>query len=153
MTTRADKYNIGLAGEFYVLSCLLRMGFDASLTLGNKKNVDITVLGAEDDESDTVRTTALVEVKTVAGKHDWPIQNRARKPGRFFVLVSFRGKAQDSSERPDLWVLDTKTVEGIKKNYNAGRTNIPRSAVPAAALYNWQPLIDHLTRKTRPASR
>ena len=33
----------GIASEFYVLSMLLRKGADATLTLGNKKNIDIFV--------------------------------------------------------------------------------------------------------------
>lgn len=37
-------YNTNLASEFYVLSMLYRMGFDANLTLGNKKSVDIAVV-------------------------------------------------------------------------------------------------------------
>ena len=37
-------YNTNLASEFYVLSMLYRLGFDANLTLGNKKSVDITVV-------------------------------------------------------------------------------------------------------------
>ena len=37
-------YNTNLAAEFYVLSMLHRLGFDASLTLGNKKAVDIVVV-------------------------------------------------------------------------------------------------------------
>jgi hypothetical protein len=36
-------YNTNLASEFYVLSMLYRLGFDANLTLGNKKSVDIAV--------------------------------------------------------------------------------------------------------------
>ena len=34
-------YNTNLASEFYVLSMLYRCGLDASLTLGNKKSVDV----------------------------------------------------------------------------------------------------------------
>jgi hypothetical protein len=40
-------YNTNLASEFYVLSMLHRFGCDASLTLGNKKSVDIVVVPAE----------------------------------------------------------------------------------------------------------
>ena len=38
------KYETNLASEFYVLSTLHRLGADASLTLGNKKSVDIVVV-------------------------------------------------------------------------------------------------------------
>lgn len=34
-------YDTNLAAEFYVLSCLHRLGGAANLTLGNKKAVDI----------------------------------------------------------------------------------------------------------------
>ena len=36
-------YNTNLAGEFFILSVLYRLGADANLTLGNKKSVDIVV--------------------------------------------------------------------------------------------------------------
>jgi hypothetical protein len=38
------RYHTNLAAEFYVLSCLHRLGLDAHLTLGNRKGVDIVVL-------------------------------------------------------------------------------------------------------------
>ena len=37
------KYNTNLASEFYVLSMLHRVGLNATLTLGNRKSVDIVV--------------------------------------------------------------------------------------------------------------
>ncbi|MFC1789277.1 hypothetical protein ACFLZE_05135 [Thermodesulfobacteriota bacterium] len=36
------KYNTNLAAEFHVLSILHRLGYEATLTLGNKKAVDIS---------------------------------------------------------------------------------------------------------------
>ena len=53
-------YNTNLAAEFYVLSMLHRLGFDASLTLGNKKAVDVVVVR----DSGNVMT---VDVKGLAG--------------------------------------------------------------------------------------
>lgn len=38
-----NKYDIGMAGEFGVCSELYKRGYDASITLGNKKAVDIYV--------------------------------------------------------------------------------------------------------------
>ena len=37
-------YETNLASEFYILSVLHRLGVDATLTLGNKKSVDILVV-------------------------------------------------------------------------------------------------------------
>lgn len=42
-STRGSGYDTNLAAEFYVLSCLHRIGLAANLTLGNKKGVDIIV--------------------------------------------------------------------------------------------------------------
>ena len=52
----------GLAGEFYVLAQLTARGFDASLTLGNTKGVDILVMN--NDKNIGFR----VEVKTSSSK-------------------------------------------------------------------------------------
>jgi len=43
MSSRLDKNQVGLAGEFYVLAQLSARGFIGTLTLGNTKGVDILV--------------------------------------------------------------------------------------------------------------
>lgn len=92
-------YNTNLAAEFYVLSMLHRLGFDASLTLGNKKSVDIVVVR----ETGTVVT---VDVKGLAGKTSWPVDNVKKKAkGHFLVFVSFLGKITDHSVAPEVYVV------------------------------------------------
>ena len=61
-------YNTNLAAEFYVLSMLHRLGADASLTLGNKKAVDILVVRG-------AGKALTIDVKGVAGRFDWPADN------------------------------------------------------------------------------
>lgn len=60
----ANRYNIGMAGEFGVCSELYKRGYDASITLGNKKAVDIYVAIANDRyisiEVKTSRNTKIV---------------------------------------------------------------------------------------------
>jgi hypothetical protein len=90
----ADHTN--LAAEFDVLSMLYRRGADASLTLGNKKAVDIVVALPPGQ-------TASIDVKGVAGPHDWPCDN-LRLPAplhHFIVLVSFEGKLADPCTIPE----------------------------------------------------
>jgi hypothetical protein len=53
-------YNTNLASEFYVLSMLHRLGYDALLTLGNKKSVDILLVRENDD-------VITIDVKGLAG--------------------------------------------------------------------------------------
>ena len=51
-----SSYDTNLAAEYYVLSCLHRLGLSAALTLGNKKGVDIMIARSAGD-------AATVEVK------------------------------------------------------------------------------------------
>src|SRR4051812_30808125 len=91
----AEPYNTNLAAEFHVLSLLHRLGADAALSLGNKKAVDITVVRGEGE-------AVTIDVKGVAGPHDWPADNvKVPDHGRhFLVLVSFEGKIGDPEQVP-----------------------------------------------------
>ena len=82
-------YNTNLAAEFHVLSMLHRLGIDASLSLGNKKAVDVVVVR---DSGDVV----TVDVKGLAGMTSWPVDNvKVSKPNHFLVFVCFLGKIGD----------------------------------------------------------
>lgn len=120
------SYDTNLAAEYYVLSCLHRRGLAAALTLGNKKGVDILVALDTGD-------AATVEVKGVAGKHDWPVDNLARtKPKNadrhYVVLVSFEGEIENMPVPPNVWVIPFNDLGPFVKAYNV-RTNVSRSRV------------------------
>lgn len=120
-----DKTN--LASEFHVLSVLNRLGADAYLTLGNKKAVDIVVVRHDGQTVD-------VEVKAVAGKHDWTVGQLCsdHSERHFVVLVSFNGSARDTQAMPSCWVLPYKIAQELIVKYitkNGIRRNIPRRAV------------------------
>lgn len=93
-------YNTNLASEFYVLSMLYRLGFNANLTLGNKKSVDITVVLGPG-------RVVTVDVKAVAGKMDWLMGTRSLEPlpGHFVVLVSYEGRFDDPAHAPLCWII------------------------------------------------
>lgn len=118
----SKKYNTNLASEFYVLSCLYRLGIDASLTLGNKKSVDIIVIRGIDD-------LITIDVKGLAGKYEWPIDNiSSTNPDKhFIVLVSFEGNISDPEMSPPrTWIIPFTELEPFKRSYT-NRTNIARS--------------------------
>ena len=77
-------YLTNIASEFYVISVLSRLGYDASLTLGNKKRVDIAVVLAEGK-------ALTIDVKAVAGKMDWLLGNGElhEAANHFVVLVCY----------------------------------------------------------------
>jgi hypothetical protein len=118
------RYDTNLAAEFFVLSCLHRLGLTANLTLGNKKGVDIVVVR---DAGDAV----TVEVKGIAKKYDWPANNLVTdRPERHFVaLVSFEGRIDDHEMPPArVWIIPFPDVERFKRHY-ANRTNVSRAAI------------------------
>lgn len=122
-----SAYDTNLAAEFFVLSCLHRIGLTANLTLGNKKGVDVVVVR---DAGDAV----TVEVKGVAKKYDWPANNLVTtKPHQHFVaLVSFEGRIADSEmPSPRVWIVPFPDVERFRRVYPGGRINVSRAALLA----------------------
>ena len=101
------KYNTNLASEFYALSMLHRLGCDASLTLGNKKSVDIVVVRESGD-------VVTIDVKGLAGTTSWPVDN-AKKVAKdhFLVFVSFLGKIGDHNVPPEIYVVPSKRLEPL----------------------------------------
>jgi len=98
------KYNTNLASEFYVLSMLHRLGCDASLTLGNKKSVDIVVVRESGD-------VITIDVKGLAGTTSWPVDNVKKvAKGHFLVFVSFLGKIGDHTMQPEVYVVPSKRL-------------------------------------------
>jgi hypothetical protein len=96
-TSQAEKYQLAMAGEYFVAAQLQRLGLLASVTYGNAKRADVV---AFIEASDRV---ILVEVKTTR-KPQWTFSGRistksekpwvfvhlpenSEKPPRFFVLT------------------------------------------------------------------
>ena len=109
------KYNTNLAAEFYVLSMLHRLGFEATLTLGNKKSVDIVV---------ALRTgkAVTIDVKGLAGKTGWPMDNFGRgSKSHFIVFICFHGRIGDVTALPEVYVVPSSRVARIIYHAPAGR--------------------------------
>jgi hypothetical protein len=116
-------YNTNLAGEFYVLSVLHRLGADANLTLGNKKSVDIVVVRSAGD-------TITLDVKALAGKTSWPVDNfRGGKKEHFLALVCFLDRIEDPAILPEVYVVPSTKVEGITYHGPSGRKVIQLSTM------------------------
>ena len=118
-----SKYNTNLAAEFYVLSMLHRLGIDASLTIGNKKAVDILVV---DNKNEII----TIDVKGLAGAYDWPADNINQLDDKhhYYVLLSFEGKISDYHCTPSVWVIPSTDLAGFLKKYKT-RTVVSRALV------------------------
>jgi len=121
------QYNTNLAAEFYVLSVLHRIGVDATLTLGNKKSVDIAVIKA-------AGSAITIDVKGLAGTTSWPVDNVKKvKDRHFLVFVCFNGKIHDPSVQPEVWVVPSASLEPFVYNSPKGRRVVPRSTLRTKA--------------------
>lgn len=110
-----SAYDTNLAAEFYVLSCLYRLGYSANLTLGNKKAVDVFV-AFPDGQS------ATIDVKGLAGSTGWPVDNvRAARSRHFLVFVSYRDLIMDPREEPELYVVPSSDFAEVVYQAPGGR--------------------------------
>lgn len=108
-------YNTNLASEFHVLSCLHRLGMNATLTLGNKKGVDIVVAREKGD-------AVTVEVKGLAGKTGWPVDNvQTATPTHFLAFVCFVGRIDDLSFTPEVYVVPSSALGALRYDAPGGR--------------------------------
>ena len=118
-------YQTNLASEFYVISTLFRLGYDASLTLGNKKAVDITIVHTEGNAT-------TIDVKAVAGKMDWLLGNSPphQAQNHYVVLLSFEGKFSEVENVPRVWVFPSeKLTSYIKVASNNSTHYVSRKSV------------------------
>ncbi len=117
------KNSVALAGEFATLSQLALHGYDASVTLGNTKNIDILVFDPRTNK------TYQIEVKT----------NRERRKGptnsKFFGRMETSWQMHEKHERiihPDLFYCFVHiNIDGTKSPKNTFRYFIVPSAVVA----------------------
>jgi hypothetical protein len=105
--SRISPNSVSLAGEFAVLSRLALMGYDANMTLGRTKSVDILV-------SDPVTNHLYqLEVKTKLNRRKRPIVSKVF--GRY-LTDWMMGEKHETISRPELWYCfveigsDSKTL-------------------------------------------
>jgi hypothetical protein len=110
-------YNTNLASEFFVLSSLHRLGMSATLTLGNKKAVDIAVIL----DGDRVIT---IDVKGLATKSDWLLGDGPlhTSPNHFIVLVGYQGKIKELEYPPRIWIVPSELLVSFIKTSANGKT-------------------------------
>ena len=105
---RIPPNSVGLAGEFAVLSQLTLRGFDAGMTLGHTKNIDILVLDPRSGARYEVEVKTNLETRTrdsdsrLFGKFvtDWQMnakQEGVVDPKLFYCFVHINGSRTDLS--------------------------------------------------------
>lgn len=58
--------------------------------------------------------TVTVDVKALAGKTGWPVDNfRGGKKGHFLALVCFKGKIAEMDTVPEIYIVPSEKVESL----------------------------------------
>lgn len=105
---RIPPNSVGLAGEFAVLSQLTLRGYDAGMTLGHTKNIDILVLDPHKGERYQVEVKTNLETRTrdsdskLFGKFvtDWQMSTKHEgivDPNLFYCFVHINASRTDLS--------------------------------------------------------
>ena len=114
--TKSEKLTntlTGISGEYFVAAELSRRGFMASITLRNNDSIDIHASKLSNNK------IFAIQVKTnQSGKPSWILNGKAesnQKENFFYIFVSLKGE----SERPDYFIVPSKTVAETVKNGHA----------------------------------
>lgn len=139
---KQDKYKTSLASEYYVMSTLNRLGYDASITLGNRKAVDIVV--------EINGRVVTIDVKGMASKTNWLLDNfsDADKPNHFIVLVTFLGKFGDIQTEPEVYVVPANEVPRLLYiNPKGNRKTLPYKVMAGNSYKNAWYLLNEMGNK------
>jgi hypothetical protein len=114
MAKRKSGHATGMAGEFFVMERLFRLGHEPALTLGNAKSIDIIVR----TKSGGLKT---VSVKAVRGGGKWPVGNddTSRRPDLIFVLLLYKDFENVTTD-PEVWVMPASAVQSRKEPWFEG---------------------------------
>ena len=111
MAERKSGHATGMAGEFYAMERLFRLGHEPALTLGNAKNIDIIVC-TKDGKLKTV------SVKSTRGGGKWPVDSRDLSGEKNLVFVFLLYKDfEDVTTDPEVWVMRAADVESRKERW------------------------------------
>lgn len=111
--SKACGYDTGVASEYYVLSLLYRKGYEAYITSGNKKSVDIRVVHNGQ--------TLSIDVKAVQGYTSLIVNNVHAKDNHYIVFLIYNNKFRDVSIMPELYIMPSDHVDRVAKSYGEQR--------------------------------
>jgi hypothetical protein len=117
---KPDSQQRGLAGEYYVVFTLSRLGYNVGITVGRAKVFDIMAHG-------TSGNTINIQVKSTYYGYDWLA--KGFDPSRNSVVALVR-LGKDATQRPELYFLPGKRANMlITHKYKRHAPRISRADV------------------------
>jgi len=106
---KLNSYNTGIASEYYILAQLYRLGYEAYVSLGNKKSIDIRIVKDE--------KTITLDVKAVQGYSSLIVNNLTYKASHFVAFVIYNNKFEDLKFVPEVYIMSSLDVKTIEKSF------------------------------------
>lgn len=110
--------NLGLAGEFYAMHRLFLEGYEATLTLGNTKGVDILVYNPENNKQFKVEvktTGAITNLKLFGKNMDWWMSRKHEDLDDPSLIFCFVFLPKDKAQKPRTFFVPSKKVADYVK--------------------------------------
>jgi hypothetical protein len=103
-----------MAGEFFVMERLYRLGHEPALTVGRAKTIDIIVK----TKSGKLQT---ISVKSVRSGSKWPVgsDDISRRPDLCYVFLRYRGFDNPKGD-PDVYIMRASHVQRFRKPWLKG---------------------------------
>jgi hypothetical protein len=100
-----------MAGEFYVMERLYRLGHQPALTLGTAKSIDILLRSRSGNLDE-------VSVKAVCGGGKWGVgtDDLSKQTNRIFIFLHYK-KFDDVKTDPEVYVVPAAGVERLKSKW------------------------------------
>lgn len=124
----ADRYVTGIASEYFILSLLMRKGYEAYITSGNKKSIDIRVVHEN--------KTFSIDVKAVQGYSSLIVDNVRAKHNHFIFFVIYNNKFTDTTVLPELYIVPSSEIEALTTSYGMHKRVMKGNL--SKYLDNWQ---------------
>lgn len=110
--------NIGLAGEFYAMHRLFLEGYEATLTLGNTKGIDILLYNPKNGKQFKVEvktSRTLASLKVFRGEYGKYMQWMMSKKHESYIdkdnlVYCFVFISKNKDEKPRIFFLDPQSV-------------------------------------------
>ncbi len=131
--------HLELAAKFYVLSVLHRLGAEANLTYAQPDNVDIAAVRKSGE-------AFTIDVKTLTGTTEWPIESFSARKRHFLVFVRFEMNWRDPEIAPHVYIWSSEDL----KSFVAGQKATTVSLEAVAAKFDPKAAWDQFA--TQPAA-
>ena len=141
MSKQKQKYNLAMAGEYYVAAELHRRGIPASITYGNAKKADVVATSEDGEAAVVIEVKSTSQTKWIVGQYlpessdrVWVfvyVPKECDQPPSFYILTQseIRDILQPQDEE---YRRQFKEKHGVEYGDKPGVCSLKRSEVTSA---------------------